>query len=70
MGYMQYFKSQVYRIVYEFDIRAAIKAIPKKIFKSAISIILFINSKSLYNYLIKLGIIQKKQLIVDIMSLH
>lgn len=60
----------MYKIAYEFDIRAVIKAILKKILKYIIPVILYTDSKSLYNCLVKLGTIQKKQLIVDVISLR
>lgn len=47
-------------MVYRFDIKEVIKAILEKILGSAVSIILYINSKSLYNCLVKLDTIQKK----------
>lgn len=50
--------AELYKIVYEFDIRAVISAI------------LYIDSKILYNCLVKLSTTQKKQLIVNMMSLH
>lgn len=57
-------------MAYEFDIKAVIKAMPEKILKSAILLIFCINSKFLYNCLIKLAIIQEKQLIINMMSLR
>lgn len=48
---------KLYVIVYEFDIRIVIKTILKKIFKYVVPLILCINSKFLYNYLVKLGTI-------------
>ena len=43
-----------------FDIRAVIKATFKKIFGSVILLILCINSKLLYDCLVKLGVTQEK----------
>lgn len=56
--------------MHKFNIEVVIKAILKKILKSAILLFLFIKSKFLYNYLIKLGITQKKQLIIDVIGLY
>ena len=44
-----------------FDIRIVIKATLKKILRFAILLILCINLKFLYNYLIKLSITKEKQ---------
>ena len=57
-------------MTYEFNIKAVIKAKLKKILRSAILLVLYINLKFLYKYLYKLSIIQEKQLIVDLMNLR
>lgn len=57
-------------MAYEFNIRVIIKIKLKKILKSIILFIFYINSKSLYNCLIKLNIIYKKELIINIISLY
>ena len=44
-------------MIHEFDIGVIIKVILKKILKSVISLILYIDSKFLYDYLVKLSII-------------
>lgn len=54
----------------EFVIGAVIKATLRKILGSAVLLVLYTNSKLLYNYLVKLGITQEKHLMVDVMSLH
>lgn len=56
-------------IVYKFDIRILIKIILERISKFIVLIILCINLKSLYYYLIKQDTISKKQLIIDMISL-
>ena len=47
-------------MVYKFDIRTIKKITLKKMLKSVVLLILYINSKSRYNYLVSLGIIWKK----------
>lgn len=47
---------KLYAIAYEFNIGAVIKTTLKKIHRLAVILILYINSKFLYNYLVKLGI--------------
>lgn len=51
------------------NIKTVIKATLGKILGLAISLILCLDLKSLYDYLVKLGTTQEKQLIVDVMSL-
>lgn len=43
-----------------FDIRVVIKIFLEKMLRFAILLILYIKSKSLYNYLVKLSITQEK----------
>ena len=57
-------------MVYGFDIKVVIKATLRKILTSTISLILCINSKLLYDCLVKLGTTQEKQLMVDVISLR
>ena len=61
---------ELYGMAYGFDIRAVIKATLGKILGFAIQLILCTNSKFLYDCLVKLGTIQEKRLMVDVMSLH
>ena len=53
-----------------FDIGAVIKAILEKILGSTTPLILCTDLKSLYDCLVKLGSIQEKRLMVDMMSLR
>ena len=57
-------------MVYKFDIRAVLKLTMEYILEKFVPMILYIDSKSLYNYLVKLGTTQEKRLIVDIMCLR
>jgi hypothetical protein len=61
---------KLYKMVYNFDIRALIKVIINKALKIELLLIVCTNSKSLYKYLIKLRIIQEKWLIIDIICFH
>ena len=62
--------SELYRMAYRFDIKASIKATIEKILTINLLLILCINSKSLYDCLVKLGIIQEKYFIIDIIYLR
>ena len=62
--------AKLYWMTYRFDIRAIIKATLGKMLGFGIPLILCINSKSLYDCLVKLSTTQRKQLIVDVMSLR
>ena len=57
-------------MAYRSNVRVVLKATLKKIIKSSISLILYIELTSLYNYFVKLGIIPEKCLIVVIMNLR
>ena len=56
-------------MAYRFDIEVVIKATLEKILGSTTLLILYIDLKSLYDYLVKLGTTQETRLIVDMMSL-
>lgn len=49
---MQYFKAEFYGITYKFDIKIIIKMTLRKIFGFANSLILYTDSKLLYNNLV------------------
>jgi hypothetical protein len=61
--------SELYGIVYGFDIGAAIKLMIEKILWISLLLILYTDLKFLYDYLVKLGTTQEKQLMVDLMCL-
>lgn len=56
-------------MIHGFDVRAVLKLTMKCVLKQSVSMILYIDSKSLYNYLVKLSTIQEKYLIVNIICL-
>jgi hypothetical protein len=51
---------KLYKIVYNFDIRALIKVIVDKALGIELLLVVCIDSKSLYKYLVKLRTIQEK----------
>ena len=58
-------------MVYRFNVIAVFKSTTKEIFDiKLLSIIVSTNSKSLYDYLVKLGSTQEKRLMVDLMCLR
>ena len=61
---------KLYEMVYGFNIGAVIKTTLEKLLGFATPQILCTNLKSLYDCLVKLGITQEKQLMVDMMSLR
>lgn len=62
--------AELYGMAHGFNIRAIIKAMLKKMLGSAIPPILCTDLKFLYNCLVKLEITQKKQLMVNVISLY
>jgi hypothetical protein len=62
--------SELYAIALGFDMNISIKATIDKILDKQLPLIVCTNSKSLYDCLIKLGITQEKQLIIDIIALR
>ena len=56
-------------MAYSFDTNTAIKAIVKLQLNISLPFIFYTDSKLIYKCLIKLGIIQEKRLMIDIMCL-
>jgi hypothetical protein len=52
--------SELYEIAYSFDISGLVKSIINKVLEIKVLLIVYIDSKSLYEYLVKLGIIREK----------
>jgi hypothetical protein len=61
--------SKLYAIAYSFNIRALVKSIIDKVLRINLLLVLYTNSKLLYKCLVKLGIMQEKRLIIDIICL-
>jgi hypothetical protein len=61
---------KLYAIAYSFDISASIKFIIDKVLRIKLPLILYTDSKSLYDCLVKLGTTQEKRLIIDVMCLR
>jgi hypothetical protein len=60
----------LYRLAHGFDIGAVIKSIIQRILQlEQLPLVLYTDSKSLYDCLVKLGTTQEKRLIVDLMCL-
>ena len=57
-------------MAYSFDIRAIIKATVELQFNISLLLILYTNFKLIYKCLIKLGTIQEKRLIINIICLR
>ena len=62
--------SELYGIGYRFDIRASVKLTIEKALKINLPLVLCTDSKSLYDYLVKLRITQEKRLIIDVIYLR
>ena len=60
---------ELYAITYGFDVATLIKATIDQILQINLSLVIYINSKSLYDCLVKLGTTQEKCLIIDIIYL-
>jgi len=58
------------RIVYKFDIAYLVKTTLNLILYKDIPLVIYTNSKSLYNCLVKLGITQEKRLMIDVISMR
>ena len=57
-------------MAYRFDISAVIKLIIKQLLQIELPLIFYTDSKSLYKYLIKLGTIRERCLIIDVIYIY
>jgi hypothetical protein len=62
--------SELYSIAYGFNIGSLVKSIINKALEIEVPLVIYIDSKSLYEYLVKLGTIREKRLIIDIIYLY
>lgn len=63
--------SELYVMTHDFDSGSVLRVIIDEILKkSSLSLIVCTDSKSLYDYLVKLGSMQKKRLMIDVMTLR
>lgn len=61
--------AELYRIAYKFNIKAIIKEILAKIFRFVIGLIYYTDLKFLYDCLVKLGTVQAKKFIINMINL-
>ena len=61
--------SELYGMVYGFDMGASVKSIIEKLLGIDLPLVICTDSKSLYECLVKLGTIQEKCLIIDVIYL-
>ena len=62
--------SELYGIAHSFNIGGLVKSIINKVLEIEVLLVIYIDSKSLYEYLSKLGIIREKRLIINIIYLY
>jgi hypothetical protein len=61
--------SELYSMAYGFNMGALVKSIIDRVLEMELLLVVYTDSKSLYEYLIKLGTIREKRLIIDIIYL-
>jgi hypothetical protein len=61
---------ELFAMIYDFNVNSILKAILTKILDILISLILVIDSKSLYDYLVRLKITVEKRLMMNVMILR
>ena len=62
--------SELYGMVYGFDMGASVKSTVDKMLGIELPLVVYTDSKSLYECLVKLGTTQEKRLIIDVMCLR
>jgi len=61
---------ELYSIAYGFDIGSLVKTTINRILEIEVLLVIYIDSKSLYEYLVKLGTTREKRLIINIIYLY
>jgi hypothetical protein len=62
--------SKLYGIAHGFNIGGLVKSIINKALEIEVPLVIYIDSKSLYECLVKLGTIREKRLIINVMCLY
>jgi hypothetical protein len=62
--------SELYIIAYSFDISSLVKFIINKVLEIKVLLVIYIDSKSLYKYLVKLGTIWEKWFIINVIYFY
>jgi len=62
--------SELYGIAHGFDISGLVKTTINRILEIEVPLVIYIDSKSLYEYLVKLGTIREKRLMIDVICLY
>jgi hypothetical protein len=62
--------SKLYEIAYSFNIGSLVKSIINKVLEIEVLLVIYIDSISLYKYLVKLRTIREKRLIINIIYLY
>jgi hypothetical protein len=62
--------SELYSIAHGFNISSLVKTIINRILEIKVLLVVYIDSKSLYKYLVKLGTIREKRLIINVIYLR
>jgi hypothetical protein len=62
--------SELYGIAHGFNISSLVKSIINKVLEIKVPLIIYIDSKSLYEYLVKLRTIWEKWLIINVIYLY
>jgi len=62
--------SKLYGIAHGFDISSLVKSMINKVLEIEVLLVIYINSKSLYEYLVKLGTTREKRLMINVIYLY
>jgi hypothetical protein len=62
--------SELYSIAHGFDIGGLVKSMINKVLEIEVPLVIYIDSKSLYEYLVKLGTTREKRLMINVICLY